>query len=270
MKTIPNPERKEWRQLLLGEINPKLKNFFFQMKVEQSRHLVETGRKSLEEAVKELYDLAVKFSSAKNMDEDIVQIFGSLEEFKTKDEPVVSATGPVVAKTEVVEENSEVNPVADSEVTSKPHAEKLDELERLKKELLEREKRIRRKQLELEEKLAKERMRRRMQAMQEERQISQPAVRPAAPEKTLEKKVTPPADTTKPQDNKTAQPVKEMPDKKEQKVLFSRKKMPKKLDPALLREKSQEEQKRLERVHREVDVNNQANKKSFIQRLLGK
>jgi len=77
MKPIPSKDRKEWRDLLTGQINVPLKNFFFQMKVTQAKKQVEKGKITIEYAVDEIYNLCVKFSEAKYMDVDIQNIFGS-------------------------------------------------------------------------------------------------------------------------------------------------------------------------------------------------
>jgi len=77
MIQIPSKDRKEWRDLLTGQINVPLKNFFFQMKITQAKKQVEKGKITVEDAVDEIYDLCVKFSKAKNMDVDIQNIFGS-------------------------------------------------------------------------------------------------------------------------------------------------------------------------------------------------
>ncbi len=67
--------RPEWRQLLNGELNVNLKNFFFQMKVTQLREMIKDNRIPMEVAVEELYTLTQKFSKAKYMDEDLKAIF---------------------------------------------------------------------------------------------------------------------------------------------------------------------------------------------------
>ncbi len=258
MRIIPNPERKEWRQLLTGEINPKLKNFFFQMKVSQSRRLVETGKKDLDEAVRDLYELVVKFSRAKYMDEDIISIFGSLEEFKTEDEVVDAGKEKPVAEAGVQ------FPVKQA----KEDTEK-SELERMKKVLLESEKRIRRKQLELEEKLAKERMKC-MQMQQKDRMVEETGKTDLKETDPVDKKgnitetgqiqVKKPANTVsggrlrKPEQSK--------------KVLFSKTKTSKELNREVLQKKINEEKQRLERIRQQKSSQNKT-KKSFFQRLFG-
>ncbi len=73
---IPSKSRKEWRQLLSGELDIPLKNFFFQMKVTQARTQIEKGIVSMESAINDLHILCNKFSKAKNMPEDLKLIFG--------------------------------------------------------------------------------------------------------------------------------------------------------------------------------------------------
>jgi len=77
MIQIPSKDRKEWRDLLTGQINVPLKNFFFQMKITQAKKLVEKGKITVEDAVDEIYNLCVKFSKAKYMDVDLQNIFGN-------------------------------------------------------------------------------------------------------------------------------------------------------------------------------------------------
>ncbi len=259
MRIIPNPERKEWRQLLTGEINPKLKNFFFQMKVTQSRRLVETGKKDLDEAVKDLYELAVKFSRAKYMDEDIISIFGSLEEFKTEDEVAV--------------DNGKEKPVAEASVQSPVKQAKEDteksELERIKKELLEREKRIRRKQLELEEKLAKERMRR-MQMQQKERMVEETGKTDLKETGPVDKRgnITETGQIQVKKPVNTVSGGKLRKPEQSKKVLFSKTKTSKELNREVLQKKINEEKQRLERIRQQKSSQNKT-QKSFFQRLFG-
>ncbi len=77
ISSVPQKDRKEWRNLLTGNINVPLKNFFLQMKVTQAKNQVATGKISLEEAVEDIHNLCVKFFKAKNMDTDLAAIFSS-------------------------------------------------------------------------------------------------------------------------------------------------------------------------------------------------
>ncbi len=73
---VPSKSRKEWQQLLSGELDIPLRNFFFQMKVTQARTQIEKGIVSMESAINDLHTLCNKFSKAKNMPEDLKRIFG--------------------------------------------------------------------------------------------------------------------------------------------------------------------------------------------------
>jgi len=73
---LPSKNRQEWRDLLNGDLNVPLKNYFFQMKVTQARNQIKTGKFSLEEEVDNIYALCKKFIKAKNMDADLANIFG--------------------------------------------------------------------------------------------------------------------------------------------------------------------------------------------------
>ncbi len=77
---LPSKNRQEWRDLLNGNLNVPLKNYFFQMKVTQARNQIKTGKFSLEEEVDNIYALCKKFIKAKNMDTDLANIFGTSRE----------------------------------------------------------------------------------------------------------------------------------------------------------------------------------------------
>lgn len=81
---IPSINRKEWKNLLTKDFDVTLQNYFFQMKVTQARKQIQKGRVSVDSAVKDLHALCDKFSTAKNMTEDLTSVFGEnyLEEPK--------------------------------------------------------------------------------------------------------------------------------------------------------------------------------------------
>jgi len=89
MKTInsvPPKERKEWRDLLTGNLNIPLKNFFFQMKVTQAKNQIAMGKITLDEAIDDIHALCKKFFKAKNMDVDLANIFLNSNELTTSDD----------------------------------------------------------------------------------------------------------------------------------------------------------------------------------------
>ncbi len=107
MIQIPPKDRKEWRDLLTGQINVPLKNFFFQMKITQAKKLIEKDKLTVEDAVDELYNLCVKFSKAKYMDVDIQNIFGS-NTFTNKESIEIEKTKENNAESDVLN-NEEKN-----------------------------------------------------------------------------------------------------------------------------------------------------------------
>ncbi len=74
--SIPKPDHDKWKALLKGDLDVSLKNFFFQMKVTQAVNQLRKKTTTLETASNELYNLCEKYAAAKNMYEDLVQIFG--------------------------------------------------------------------------------------------------------------------------------------------------------------------------------------------------
>lgn len=62
--TIPDPEREEWRQLVKGQIEHEFQNYVLQMKIHQANKQIAGGKKTVEEAVQEIYDLCAKYSKA--------------------------------------------------------------------------------------------------------------------------------------------------------------------------------------------------------------
>ncbi|MBN1117479.1 MAG: hypothetical protein JXA77_09760 [Bacteroidales bacterium] len=58
---LPDINRPEWGKLIKGEINPDLSSFSLKMKINSSRQFYKMGRLKLEDAVKELHELCVKY-----------------------------------------------------------------------------------------------------------------------------------------------------------------------------------------------------------------
>ena len=153
MNNIPDIHKKEWRELVTGQLNVSLKNFFFQMKVTQTKELVNTGKLSVDEAVQDIYNLCVKFSKAKNMAEDLKAIFGdsdSINDEKQQISNTVSNNKNVLS----VEKNSNNK---DLQIELEKPSSITNKIERIKKEAAERELSFKRKRDELENKLSKER-----------------------------------------------------------------------------------------------------------------
>lgn len=75
MDKIPPKGRKEWSELLNGQLEVKLSNFFFQMKVTNAKSQVKEGKVTIAEAVDEIYSLCEKYYKASNMPEDLQKIF---------------------------------------------------------------------------------------------------------------------------------------------------------------------------------------------------
>ncbi len=80
----PLKTRKEWKQLLTGEINPSIKNFFFQMKITQAKIQIEKKIVPLDKAIEDLQTLCQKFIKANNMYDDLKTVFGSNYEEEDK------------------------------------------------------------------------------------------------------------------------------------------------------------------------------------------
>jgi len=168
MKTVPDKSRKEWQELVTGRLNVPLQNFFFQMKLTQTKNLLANGKISIEKAVEDMYNLCVKFSKAKNMNKDIEAIFGN-QEVAGKSEKLETTTiivddaGEFVVKNtsshKINESSSTKNDIVKDELTN--NLEETDqlrnikeELERIKREAAIREAEFRRKRIEFQEKLA--------------------------------------------------------------------------------------------------------------------
>jgi len=67
-RQIPDIDRKEWRELIMGNINYEFKNYVLQVQLHQLRKDIRTGRLKVEEAIQDLYDLCSKFPIAVQTD----------------------------------------------------------------------------------------------------------------------------------------------------------------------------------------------------------
>lgn len=131
ISSVPQKERKEWRDLLTGELNVPLKNFFLQMKVTQAKNQVATGKISLEEAVEDIHNLCVKFFKAKNMDTDLATIFSATEEPKTAINGNAETSENNFYDTSVPEKTS-------NNVSQENNTEKADSIAQQKQDIAER------------------------------------------------------------------------------------------------------------------------------------
>ena len=72
MDTIPEKTRKEWRDLLTGQINVKLENFVLQMKIDQTKRAIQNSKIDIEEGANRIYDICVKYSLAVRKDMETI------------------------------------------------------------------------------------------------------------------------------------------------------------------------------------------------------
>ncbi|MGD1845103.1 MAG: hypothetical protein ACFB10_06885 [Salibacteraceae bacterium] len=66
--SIPPKERKEWAELVNGNINHQFQNFVLQMKTAEFSRKISNGQISTEAAVDELYELCRKYAVAVQSD----------------------------------------------------------------------------------------------------------------------------------------------------------------------------------------------------------
>jgi hypothetical protein len=66
--TIPPKDRQEWKQIVIGEIDHKYRNYVLQMKAHQANKDVASNKLSVDEAVSELYDICDKYAMAVQID----------------------------------------------------------------------------------------------------------------------------------------------------------------------------------------------------------
>ncbi len=73
IKNIPPKERKEWGEMIRGEINFYFKNFVLQMKVNRAEESLKAGERTEEELINDLHQLCEKYSIA--VQSDMKKIF---------------------------------------------------------------------------------------------------------------------------------------------------------------------------------------------------
>ena len=152
MKIIPKKNKKEWKELVTGQLNVPLQNFFFQMKLTQTKNLLLNKKITIEKAVEDIHSLCVKFSKAKNMDNDIEAIFGVSETIENSEtieysKTAVSDSGKLVAQNTL--------DFISSKETNRISSVK-DELEKIKREAAEKELELKKNRIEFQEKMAAE------------------------------------------------------------------------------------------------------------------
>lgn len=67
-RRIPDIDRKEWRELIMGNINYEFKNYVLQVQLHQLRKDIRNGRLKVEDAIQDLHDLCLKFPIAVQTD----------------------------------------------------------------------------------------------------------------------------------------------------------------------------------------------------------
>jgi len=71
--TIPQKNRIEWRQMILGEIKHQFQNYVLQLQVHEAQKKIANNEISIEKAIDDLYDLCQKYALA--VQRDFKQIF---------------------------------------------------------------------------------------------------------------------------------------------------------------------------------------------------
>lgn len=66
--TIPDKNRPEWREMIMGETEIEFHNYVLQMQVTQMRRLVKYNQLSYEEALDKIYTLCNKYALAVQTD----------------------------------------------------------------------------------------------------------------------------------------------------------------------------------------------------------
>jgi len=155
MNKIPNKDRKEWKELVTGQLDIPLKNFFFQTKVTQIKSLFKNNKLSLEKAIEDIYNVSVKFSKEKNISEDIEAIFGAVEMHNETQHVIKSEAKQDTFVKKEQHINREQTEKRDSLLTENEDSVKA-KIERIKGEAAEREARFKEKRLERENELIEE------------------------------------------------------------------------------------------------------------------
>jgi len=154
----PNKDKKEWRNLLQGDSDIPIKNFFLQMKVSQMKKLLEQGKVSIDDAVEDLYDLCNNITDVKHVSEDLEVISHisddqepdiSIEKTEnTKTENIVTESKTEETKTEKeidlisLDSSDHIRPIEEENKEFISSQEKKEELERFLAEKQHEEKKL--------------------------------------------------------------------------------------------------------------------------------
>jgi len=72
MENIPSKDRPEWKNLLNPNSNIELNNFVLQMKITQAKKDIKKGKKTIDSAIDEIYNLCQKYALAVKQDMEMV------------------------------------------------------------------------------------------------------------------------------------------------------------------------------------------------------
>jgi copper chaperone CopZ len=124
---VPSKDRKEWRQLVTGELDISFSNFFYQAKILQARTEIKRGKLSVDEAVEQIYDLTTQFCEAKYVSDDVENIFGVKIYDVTQDESVKVDIANIEAKVAENTQEDDAKNVSDEIQQADNVVEKSDE-----------------------------------------------------------------------------------------------------------------------------------------------
>jgi myosin heavy subunit len=77
MNYIPDKNRNEWHNLLLGKINVKINSFVFKMRLDSLKKQINEGAVSIDKAIDEIYDLCIKYNKSDELSKDVKRIFSN-------------------------------------------------------------------------------------------------------------------------------------------------------------------------------------------------
>lgn len=76
MIQLPSRQNKEWRELVTGQLDLELTNFFLNMKIKQIRNQIEEGALFTNNAVDEIYEVCLELTKTMDISKDLESIFG--------------------------------------------------------------------------------------------------------------------------------------------------------------------------------------------------
>lgn len=98
MIKIPSKQRKEWKDLVTGHLVIEFSNFFFRMKVEQTKNLISQGKITTSNAVNNLYKTCIELAKTRDISDDIEMIFGK----DTQEKEVIAIVPTIENKKEKI------------------------------------------------------------------------------------------------------------------------------------------------------------------------